>query len=688
MPDATLETTPATDNPLFTASALPFSLPPFDLIRDEHYPEAFDRGMDEHLAEVEAIAANPEPPTFDNTLVALELSGALLSRTSLAFFGTSSSLATDAVQAVEEEYAPKLTAHGDAVRLDPRLYARIKAVHDDEVAMAALDPESRRLVERHLTEMTVAGAGLGDDAKARLRDLNGRLATLNTRFEKQLLADSNDLAVLVDDVTQLEGLTAGEISAAAQAAREHGHDGQYLITLVLPTGHPHLAALTDRDLRRRLHEAQGARGNRGNANDTKALVLDIVRLRAERARLLGYDTHAGAALADSTARSPERVMDLLGRLAPAAARNIEAERALLEQEAGHPIEAYDWAFWSEKVQASTYAVDLAAMRPYFEAERVLRDGIFHAAEKLYGLTFHERADLDGYHPDVRVFEVRDVGGTPFGLYLLDLYTRDTKKGGAWMNSLVHQNALLDEPNAVVCNNLNVPRPGAGEPTLLTYDETRTFFHEFGHAIHGLLARVTYPHFAGTRVFRDFVEYPSQVNEMWMLWPEVLSNYAVHHETGERLPQELVDRLVAAQSWGEGFGTGEYLAASLLDQAWHALDVDEAAAVTDVEAFEAAALEKVGLAHPLVPPRYRSTYFAHTFSYSYDAQYYAYIWSEVLDADTVAWFRENGGLTRANGDRYRRYVVGIGGSADPLESYREFRGAEADIRHLLGRRGLD
>lgn len=678
--------TPA--NPLLEPSPLPFSLPPFGLLRDEHYTEAFDRGMAEHRAEVDAIATDPAAPTFENTLVALERAGALLSRTSLAFFGTSSSLATAEVQAIEEDYAPKLTAHGDAVRLDPRLYARIKAVHDDEDAMAALDAESRRLVERHLTEMTVAGAGLDEEDKVRLRALNERLATLGTRFEKQLLADSNELAVLVDDVTELDGLTPGEVSAAAQAARDHGHDGAWLITLVLPTGHPHLASLTDRDLRRRLHEAQGSRGDRGNANDTKELVLAIVRLRAERARLLGYPTHAAAALADSTARSPERVLGLLGRLAPAAARNIEAERELLEAEAGHPVEAHDWAYWSERVRATRYAVDLAAMRPYFEAERVLHDGIFLAAERLYGLTFSEREDLLGYHPDVRVFEVHEADGTPIGLYLLDLYTRDTKKGGAWMNSLVHQNDLLGQPHAVVTNNLNVPKPGPGEPTLLTYDETRTFFHEFGHALHGLLARVTYPHFAGTRVFRDFVEYPSQVNEMWMLWPEVLASYAVHHETGERLPQELLDRLVEAQAWGEGFGTGEYLAAALLDQAWHALSVEEAAAVTDVAAFEARALEQVGLDSPLVPPRYRSTYFAHTFSYAYDAQYYAYIWSEVLDADTVAWFRENGGLTRANGDRYRRHVVGIGGAADPLGSYREFRGADADVRHLLERRGLD
>ncbi|WP_323096530.1 M3 family metallopeptidase [Intrasporangium sp. YIM S08009] len=688
MPDATSEPATTTDaNPLLAPSTLPFSLPPFAQIRVEHYGPGFDAGMAQHRDEVEAIAGSVEPPTFENTVVALERSGRLLSRVSLAFFGTSSSLATDAMQALEEEYAPRLTAHGDAVRLDPRLFARIRAVHDDADAMASLDDESRRLVERHLTEMTVAGAGLDEEAKGRLRDLNGRLATLNTRFEKQLLSDSNDLAVLVEDAAHLDGLTAGEISAAAEAAREHGHDGAWLITLVLPTSHPHLTSLTDRDLRRRIQVAQTSRGNRGNADDTTDLVLQIVRLRAQRARLLGYDTHAAATLAASTARSPERVMELLGRLAPAAARNIERERELLEREAGHLVEAHDWEFWSERVRASTYDVDLAEMRPYFEAERVLQDGIFLAAERLYGLTFHERDDLVGYHPDVRVFEVHDADGTPFGLYLLDLYTRDTKKGGAWMNSLVHQNTLLGQPNAVVVNNLNVPKPGAGEPTLLTYDETRTFFHEFGHAIHGLLARVTYPHFAGTRVFRDFVEYPSQVNEMWMLWPEVLGSYAVHHETGERLPQDLVDRLVSAQSWGEGFATGEYLAAALLDQAWHALTVEQAEAVTDVEAFEAQALARVGLAHPLVPPRYRSTYFAHTFSYAYDAQYYAYIWSEVLDADTVAWFRENGGLSRDNGDRYRRYVVGIGGSVDPLASYREFRGAEADIRHLLERRGL-
>lgn len=673
-------------NPFFAPSTLPYSLPPFAEIRDEDYAPAFDRGMAEHLAEVEAIATNPEPASFDNTLVALERSGEVLERVRRAFFGINSSLATPSMQAIEEEYAPRLTAHADAIQLDNRLYARIKAVHDDADAMAALDDEGRHLVRRYLTEFTVAGAGLDDAAKEQLRDLNSRIATLNTRFEKQLLADANDLAVLIEEVADLDGLTDGEVSAAAEAARQHGHDGAYLVSLVLPTSHPHLSSLTNGDVRRRIHEAQCARGSRGNEHDNSATLLEIVRLRAERARLLGYPNHSAAALADSTAGTPEAVAERLEGIAPAAARNARAEQAALEELAGQPIAAHDWPFWADRVRAERYAVDTAQMRPYFEAERVLQDGIFHAAERLYGMTFAERDDLVGYHPDVRVFEV-SVDGDPIGLYLLDLYARDTKKGGAWMNSLVHQSTLLEQPYAVVVNNLNVPKPGEGAPTLLTFDEVNTYFHEFGHAIHGLLARVTYPHFSGTLVFRDFVEYPSQVNEMWMLWPEVLANYAVHHETGERLPQELVDRLIESQSFGEGFKTSEYLAAALLDQAWHTLSVEEAAAVSDVAAFEAAALARVGLDNPAVPPRYSSTYFAHAFSYGYDAQYYAYIWSEVLDADTVAWFKENGGLSRANGDRYRDHVVGIGGSRDPLESYREFRGRDADLTHLLVRRGL-
>ncbi len=674
-----------TSNPFLSPSPLPYQLPPFAEIRDEHYRPAFERGFAEQLAEIEAIAGSPEAPTFENTMLPLERSGQVLQRVAEVFFNKSSADSTDFTNALEEEIAPRLAAHADAIRLNRALSARIASLHErlDELA---LDPESRYLVERYHTEFTLAGAGLGDEEKERLRDLNQRLSTLTTRFEKNLLADTNELAVVFDSAEELDGLGEGELSAAAEAARERGLDGKYVVTLVLPTGHPWLANLTRRDVRERIMAASRARGIHGGEHDNRELVLEITRLRAERARLLGFATHAEFVTADETAKTPQAVADMLGRLAVPAARNARAEQAELQRHLGEePLAAWDWAFFTEKVRQDRYDVDFAAMRPYFEAERVLRDGVFHAATSLYGITFEERPDLVAYHPDARVFEVHDGDGSGLGLYILDLYTRDSKRGGAWMNPLVSQSELLGTPTVVV-NNLNVPKPAAGEPTLLTYDETHTLFHEFGHALHGLFACVRYPKFAGTNVFRDFVEFPSQVNEMWMLWPEILANYAVHHETGERMPQELVDRLHASESFNEGFATSEYLAAALLDQAWHSLTADDR--VDDVAAFEAEALRRAGLDNPAVPPRYASTYFAHTFSGGYDAGYYSYIWSEVLDADTVEWFKENGGLTRANGDRFRHRLLGVGGSKDPLEAYRDFRGRDAVIAPLLKRRGLE
>lgn len=675
----------ADTNPFFSPSTLPYQLPPFADIRDEHYRPAFERGFAEQLAEVEAVTASPEPATFENTFLPLERSGAVLQRVAEVFFNKSSSDSTDFTNALEEEMAPRLAAHQDAILLNPALYARIAAVHarlDD----LGLDAESRYLVERYHTEFTLAGAGLDDADKERLREYNQRLSTLTTRFEKNLLADTNDLAVVLDSAEELDGLSEGEISAAAEAARERGLDGKYVVTLVLPTGHPWLASLTRRDVRERIMTASRSRGIRGGDNDNRALVLEITRLRAERARLLGFDTHAAFVTADQTARTPQAVADMLGRLAPPAARNARAEQDDLERRLpeGDTVQSWDWAHLTDAVRQEKYDVDFAAMRPYFEAERVLHDGVFHAATSLYGITFEERPDLVAYHPEARVFEVRNEDGSELGLYILDLYTRDSKRGGAWMNPLISQSELLGTPTVVV-NNLNVPKPAAGEPTLLTYDETNTLFHEFGHALHGLFAHVTYPKFAGTNVFRDFVEFPSQVNEMWMLWPEIVENYAVHHVTGERMPQELVDRLQASESFNEGFATSEYLAAALLDQAWHAITADDT--VEDVAAFEAKALADVGLDAPAIPPRYASTYFAHTFSGGYDAGYYSYIWSEVLDADTVEWFKENGGLSRANGDRFRSRLLGVGGSKDPLEAYRDFRGRDAVIEPLLNRRGL-
>ena len=668
-------------NPFLAPSTLPYQLPPFALIKDEHYKPAFEAGFEEQLREISNITRRRDMPTFENTMIPLEQSGLTLHRVATVFFNKSSADSTDFTNDLEEKLAPLLSAHSDAIRLDAQLYWRIKTLHDNLDSLQ-LDAESRYLVERYFTEFTVAGAGLDDASKEKLRDLNSRLSTLTTKFEKNLLADTNDLAIVFDSADELDGLDPSEIAAAAEAAAERGLDGKYLVTLVLFTGHPYLSALTNRDVRQRIMAASRFRGIRGGDFDNRALVLEISALRAERAKLLGFESHAAWVTADETAKTPAAVAAMLTPLAAIAARNAAEEQADLEKVAGHPIEAHDWAFYSEKVRQEKYAVDTAAMRPYFEAERVLQDGVFFAATQLYGVTFTERDDLVAYHPDARIFEVFDEDGTPVGLYVYDLYTRDSKRGGAWMNSLVEQSDLLDTP-VIVTNNLNVPKPPAGSPTLLSYDEVETLFHEFGHALHGLFARVTYPRFSGTSVYRDFVEFPSQVNEMWMLWPSVLANYAKHVDTGEPMPQQLVDNLLAASAFNEGFKTSEYLAAALLDQAWHSVT----SPVSSVEDFEADALTAVGLDNPAVPTRYASTYFAHVFSGGYDAGYYSYIWSEVLDADTGEWFRENGGLTRANGDRFRAKLLGVGGSKDPLEAYRDFRGRDAVIEPLLARRGL-
>ncbi|KQR25146.1 M3 family metallopeptidase [Microbacterium sp. Leaf151] len=680
--------TDAVTNPLLAPPALPFDLPPYGSIRPEHYLPAFHEAFAAHRAEIDAITAQTDEPTFENTLLALERSGVLLDRVARTFYTVTSADGTAEIQAIEEELAPLMAAHSDAIQLDATLFARIAEVHA-HLDRLDLDAESRYLVERRHREMSLAGAGLDDTQKARLTDLNQRLSVLTTTFEKNLLADTNDLAVVFDDAAELDGLGAGELSAAAQAATSRGLDGRYVVTLTLYTGHPYLASLTNRESRRRLLEASRSRAARGNAHDNRDVLREIVRVRAERAALLGYPSHAAAVLADQTAGSPDAARDLLRRLAVPAAANARSEQDALQKIAdadGIHIEAADWALYTEKVRAERYDLDRAELRPWFEAERVLRDGVFFAAEQLYGVTIAERHDLQGYHPEVRVFEVRNADGGELGLFLLDLYTRDSKRGGAWMNSIVTQSTLRGTAPVVV-NNLNVNKPAPGTPTLLTLDEVTTLFHEFGHALHGLFATVTYPHFAGTAVYRDFVEFPSQVNEMWILWPEILTNYARHIDTGEPLLSDVVDRLHASEAFNQGFATSEYLAASWIDQAWHGLSVDEASAEIDVAEFEAAALADIGLDNPVVPTRYASTYFAHVFSGGYSAGYYSYIWSEVLDADTVEWFRENGGLARANGERFRQKVLGVGGAGDPLAAYRDFRGRDADIRPLLERRGL-
>ncbi len=672
------------DNPLRSISALPYRLPPFGDITPEHLREALLAGMAEQRAEVAEIAAAAEAPTFDNTIVALERSGALLTRAWNVFGNLISSVSTPRLREIEREIAPLEAAHDDAIRLDPALFARIDAVHAarDE---AGLDAESVRLVERYHLDFVLAGARLDEAGRAQLTELNQELSGLSTTFGQNLQLATEAAAVRVDDAAELDGLDAEEIGAAAAAAADRGLDG-HLIALLLPSGQPVLGKLRNRELRRRVHEASLSRASAGE-HDNRPVAERIARLRAERARLLGFETHADVVLADSTARTTGAVDAMLGSMVPASVANAAAEAEILRRAAakdGVELAAWDWAFYSERVRAERYAVDTSALRPYFELDRVLTDGVFHAAELLYGFRFAPRPDLHGYHPDVRVWEVSDADGEEVGLYLGDYFAREGKRGGAWMSSFVRQSRLLDT-RPVVVNNLNVSRGAAGQPTLLTLDEVNTLFHEFGHALHGLSSAVTYPRFSGTAVPRDFVEFPSQVNEMWALWPQVLGHYARHVDTGEPLPASAVEAIDAARLWGEGFGTLEYLAATLLDQAWHRITPETE--IEDPIAFERVALEQAGVALELVPPRYRTTYFQHIFAGGYAAGYYSYIWSEVLDADNVEWFRENGGLRRANGDEFRTKLLSVGGSVDPLDAFRAVRGRDADPTPLLRRRGL-
>jgi peptidyl-dipeptidase Dcp len=672
-------------NPFAQRSTLEYELPPFADIKVEHYLPAFYEGCTQQLAEVKAILDTPGAATFENTIVALEKSGQMLMRMLLVFYNKSSSDTSDALDAIEEEMAPKLAAHQDAIQLNPVLFKRIKDLYDARESIG-LNSEDAWLLERYYKDLIHAGAHLTEAQRDRLKELNEELSKLETQFGKNVLADTNDLAVLVDSIEELDGLSENEIAAAAAAANDRGHDGKWLIGMVNFTGNPVLDSLTNRELRKKIMEASKQKANRANENDNKPVLLQIVKLRAERAQLFGKQTHSEHVIAVQTAEHPDNVHAMLRKIAPAAVRNAKAEAEDLKKSAGSDIESWDWGFYTEQVRLEKYNIDTTKMRPYFELERVLRDGVFFAATKLFGITFKERPDLVTYHPEARAFEVNNEDGTKVGLFIGDFYTRDSKRGGAWMNNLVDQNFLFDQLPVVV-NNLNIPKPPAGKPTLLTYDEITTLFHEFGHAIHGLLSLVKYPRVSGTSVQRDFVEFPSQVNEMWILWPEVVENYARHHETDEKLPQEWIDNLNAARTFNEGHATTSYLSAAILDLAWHQLTTEQAAQVTDVEAFEAQAIKDYGLDFAPVPTRYRSTYFSHIFAGGYSSGYYGYIWSEVLDADTVDWFKENGGLLRANGEHFKNTLLGRGGSIDSMQMFRNFRGRDSKIEPLLKRRGL-
>ncbi len=677
------------DNPLLAESSLPYHVPPFDKIKDEHFAPAIEAGMREQLKEVEAVANNSEKPTFDNTIVALERTGRLLDRAQRTFSNLNACNTNPTLQKIDKEMAPKLAAHRDEIFLNPTLFARVQQLYDNRDNLG-LDPESAYLLERYYKDFVRAGARLSDADKEKLKKINTELATLQTQFEQNVLKEKNASSVVVDRKEDLHGLSDNQMASVTAAAKAEHKEDKFVIQMQNTTGQPLLGSLQNRQLRERIAQTSLARDSHGGEFDTRNIVMRTAQLRAEKAKLLGYANWAAYQLEDQTAHDVPTVNKLLGDLAPPAVANAKREAAdmqkVVDQEkGGFQVASWDWPFYSEKVRKARYAFDESELRPYYELNHVILDGVFFAAGKLYGLTFKERHDIPVYQPDVRVFEVYDRDGKPLALFLGDYYARPSKRGGAWMNLYVQQSDLF-ATKPVVANHLNIPKPPPGEPTLLTHDEVRTAFHEFGHALHGMFSNVKYPRFSGTSVPRDFVEYPSQVNEMWATWPEVLKNYAKHYKTGEPIPQALLDKVIAAEKFNQGYKTTEYLSASLLDQAWHQLNPSEVP--KDAVAFEAEALHKAGVDFPPVPPRYRSFYFSHAFAGGYSAGYYSYIWSEVLDADTVEWFKEHGGLKRENGDRFRAMLLSRGGSADALGLFKNFVGRDPYVEPLLKRRGLD
>jgi len=678
-----------TENPLFTPSTLPFEAPNFDEISEEHYRPAFEEGMKRELAQMDSIASNPQPPTFDNTIVAMEKSGRLLERTESVFYNLTSAHTNDQIQEIQSEMAPKLASHSDNIYLNADLFERVQTLYEQRDELE-LDESSLKLLEDTYRDFVRSGALLTEEEQQRMRQINERTSTLTTQFQDNLLKLTQERAVLVDDVEELDGLSEDRIAAAKEAAEERGHEGQYLLSITNTTRVPILKSLNNRDLRERVWNASAYRGiGEDGGIDNRPLVLELVELRAERAALLGYDDHASYRHDPQTAENPENVLDMLTDLIPAVIANTEQEASKItemmwEDGVEGELQPWDWEYYAEKVRQAEYDIDEAEVRPYFELDRVLKDGVFFTMNQLFGITFEERFDLPVYHEEVRVFDVLDEDGSQIGLFYADYFTRDSKRGGAWMNSFVSQSHLLDK-KPVIVNVMNIPPPAEGEPALISFDNATTMFHEMGHAVHGLFSDVKFPSQSGTSVPRDFVEFPSTFEEDWAILPEVLENYAVHYETGERIPQDLLDKVIAARNFNQGFDTQEYLAATMVDLEWHLLDTYEIP--NDVIEFEDQSLAKYDLDMQAVPPRYKSPYFAHIFAGGYSANYYAYIWSEILAADAFAYMRESGGLTRENGDRFREYILSKGGSRDAMDLYETYRNGEPDVVHLLRRRGL-
>ena len=677
-------------NPFYMESTLYMKYPPFDKVRNEHYAPAFEKGMKEHMAEIEAIANSAESPTFKNTILAMETSGALLDRVASVFFALTSANTNDEMEKIESIMAPKLSAHSDQILLNSSLFKRISQLNNNKKNLS-IGKDGMRLIKKYHTDFVRSGAKLSPEEKEKLKFINGKISVLQTDFSQNLLKEVNALAVIVDSREELDGLSGAAIEAAANEAKSRDLNGKYVIALKNTSGQPAMASLTNRALRERIHNTSLSRGSSGGEFDNRENLSKLLKFRAERAQLLGYSNHAAYRLESQTAQTPEAVNERLGSLAPKALANAKKEAQDLQnmidaEGGGFKLASWDWDFYSEKLRADRYNFDAAQLKPYFEMDNVLQNGVFYAASQLFGISFKERFDLPIYQEDVRVFEVFNENGTTLALFIYDGYARPSKSGGAWMNAYVSQSKLKEEL-PVVANHQNVVKPSRGEPTLLTFDEVITMFHEFGHALHGMFSNVNYPYFSGTSVPRDFVEYPSQVNEMWAVWPSVLKNYAVHYKTGESMPSELLDKVLAAQKFNQGFSTTEYLASSILDQSFHQLRVEQVPGANDLISFEVQALKAAGIAFDAIPPRYRSTYFSHI-NGGYSAGYYSYIWSEVLDADTVEWFKENSGLNRKNGDHFREKLLSRGGSEDALTIFKAFRGAEPNVQPLLNRRGLN
>ena len=675
-------------NPFYVPSTLPFQAPPFDKIKDEDYQPAIEAGMAQQQAEIQAIADNPDGPTFDNTIVAMEKSGLLFNRANAAFDGVTGANTNPTLQNVKTTEAPKLAAHQDFIYLNTKLFARVAAIYKQRNALK-LDPESLRLLEHTSDQFVHAGANLSEADKTELRKLNEEISSLSNAFNTKLLAATKDGAFVTTDKAALAGLSDARIAAAAQAAKDRKVEG-FVIPLQNTTQQPDLVSLSDRTTRQAIFERSWNRAERGDANDTRDTIAHLAQLRAQKAKLLGFPSFAAWKLEDQMAKKPEAALQFMDAIVPAATAKAAGEakdiQAVIEvQKGGFQVQAYDWNFYAEQVRKARYDIDDAQVKPYFEIDNVLQNGVFYAANQLYGITFKERHDIPVYHPDVRVFEVFDADGKHLALFYCDYFKRDNKNGGAWMSEFVGQSRLLGT-SPVVYNVANLPKPAAGEPALISFTDVVTMFHEFGHALHGMFSNAEYPTLAGTSTARDFVEFPSQFNEHWATYPAIFAHYAKHYKTGAPMPEELAARIRKAETFNKGYDMTELLAAAELDMQWHFLP--PGGPLQNPDEFEKQALEKTHLDVSYVPPRYRSTYFSHIWESGYSAGYYAYLWTEMLADDGYQWFDEHDGLTRANGDRFRQMVLSRGNTEDLAKMYENWRGAPPNAKAMLKHRGLE